>query len=406
MSTTHPSIESVVDQVSQLLLREVGLRPEPPLRGRLRRCIRDDAMAQGQDLDSYVATLHAGSDALQSLLNRITVQETAFFRHAEHFEVLGRDILPGLRRPVTIWSAACANGQEAFTLAMLLDEQRIDGSVIATDLSTAAVQRTQAARYAPRELSGLSAERRARYLTRHGDEWQINQSLRDRVTIFRHNLLDPIPNQARTCQVIFCRNVLIYFSPEHARTFLDLVADTLPASWLFLGAAETMWQVSDRFDAVRLGGTFAYRQRTAKTRPSAHPPQDAKPSTRGPRRVRFPSPLAAAPETKRPAPEDDVAVTIRLTRAGQQASAAGDSPSAVVAFRKCAYLAPHDPMTHLHLGLALESAGDRPSAQRAYAAARHALTASDPAQTEDATEGYTMADLIRLLDFKQQAGTP
>ena len=78
----------------------------------------------------------------------------------------------------------------------------------------------------------------------------------------------------------------------------------------------------------------------------------------------------------------------------------------MVAFRKHAYLAPHDPMAQLHLGLALESAGDEPSARRAYAAARHALTQTDPADIHHAAEGYTTADLIRLLDSKQQAVTP
>ena len=157
---------------------------------------------------------------LQGLLNRVTVQETAFFRHPEQFEVLARDVLPTLPRPVKIWSAGCANGQEPFSLAMLLEEQGIAGSVIGTDLSTTALQRTVAARYVTRELSGLSPRRIARHLTRTRDSWQINPAIRGRVRTLYHNLLDPLPLEVQSCQVIFCRNVLIYLSPDHTRAFL------------------------------------------------------------------------------------------------------------------------------------------------------------------------------------------
>ncbi len=77
----------------------------------------------GHDLNTYATAVATGGHTLQSLLDRVTVQETAFFRHPEHFAVLARDILPTLSPPVMIWSAACANGQEAVSLAMVLEEQ-------------------------------------------------------------------------------------------------------------------------------------------------------------------------------------------------------------------------------------------------------------------------------------------
>jgi chemotaxis protein methyltransferase CheR len=153
--TNSQALETVVDRVAELLRLRIGLRPDPTLRGRVRRAIRDEASQHGQDLATYFDILVVGSNALQSLMNRVTVQETAFFRHPEHFEVLARDVLPTLPRPATIWSAGCANGQEAFSMAMLLEEQGIDVPVIATDLSTTALQRTSVARYTRRELSGL-----------------------------------------------------------------------------------------------------------------------------------------------------------------------------------------------------------------------------------------------------------
>ena len=195
-------VEAAVDRVSQLLQRQIGLRPEPAARSRLRRCVRDDALSRGQDLDSYVATLLAGGDALQDLLNRVTVQETAFFRHPEHFDLLAREILPTLGPEVTLWSAGCANGQEAFSLAMLLEEQGLDGCVIASDLSTQALLRTRAAKYSTRELGGLSPGRIARHLTRDADRWLVNRNIRDRISVLRHNLVDQVPHEVRGAQAI------------------------------------------------------------------------------------------------------------------------------------------------------------------------------------------------------------
>jgi chemotaxis protein methyltransferase CheR len=423
--TGRDDMELVENRVAELLHRRIGLRPEENLRGRLRRCIRDDASARGQDLDAYLATLLADDHVLQGLFDRVTVQETAFFRHPEQFELLAREILPPISGPVTIWSTACANGQEAFSLAMVLEEHGIDGRVIATDLSTKALARTNAARYQRRELTGLSPQHTARHLTREGGYWRVNDNIRARVSTLQHNLLDAIPKQANSSQVIFCRNVLIYFSAEHARAFLNQLADGLPEATLFLGGAETIWQLSDRYDTVRSGDAFSYRRRADTTEPVRPRPRAVAPEvvvfpptdvvikrtvaarlsaptvTRPP--VSATAPVAARPPVGTPPsrPDHDVVAAAALARAGQLASAAGDVQAAVVAFRKCAYLAPGDPIAHLHLGLALESAGDPASARRAYAAARHVLTQTGSADVDDVAEGYTTAELVRFLDSKQ-----
>jgi chemotaxis protein methyltransferase CheR len=415
--------EAAVDRVADMLLHRIGLRPDPTLRGRLRRAVREELDARGQDLTTYLVSVAGAGDALQGLLNRVTVQETAFFRHPEQFEVLARDVLPTLPRPVRIWSAGCANGQEAFSLAMLLEEQGIDGCVIGTDVSTAALKRTAAARYSTRELSGLSHSRIARHLRPTADGWQLNTAIRDRVSTLHYNVLDPLPPKVRSCQVIFCRNVLIYLTPEHTRTFLDRIADAFPPSTVvFLGAAETIWQASARFKAVAVGDTFIYRQ--------ASPGDSVVEIHGGMRRARGDTdstpvapatrmrPRVAAREQQdrdislvrggnRPTggePKSSSSAEI-LAQVGQDAIAAGDFEAAVVAFRKCAFLTPHDPVAQLHLGLALEAAGDEPSAQRAYAAARHALLKADPDETIAGIEGYVAAELSSLLDIKQRRMT-
>jgi chemotaxis protein methyltransferase CheR len=418
MSPSQPSAD-VVDRVADLLKSRIGLRPDPFLRSRLARSIRDEAALYELDLDGYLQTLLATDGALQSLLNRVTVQETGFFRHPEHFRMLARDVLPTLAAPIRIWSAGCANGQEAFSLAMLLEEHRMEGSVIATDLSTKALHRTATASYSAQELSGLSPERTARHLKQNGRAWEINEVLRDRVTTLRHNLMDPLPDQVRSSQVVFCRNVLIYFSPEHTRAFLDRVAETLPAAWLFLGSAETMWTVSDRYETILIDDAYAYRPRDLTATPTTTDrctPEPSREASRAaplrkriaPQRVAV---AAALPSATRPGRRvssppvvetDGESAATLLARTGQQALAAGDHAAAVVHFRKWVYLAHDDAVAHLHLGLAFEAADDKPSAQRAFGAARRALQESDPSRVEHAIGGYAPAELLRLLDAKQQ----
>jgi len=116
--------------------------------------------------------------------------------------------------------------------------------------------------------------------------------------------------------------------------------------------------------------------------------------------------LARATETPEPASTPAELQTQTQARTGQEAIAAGDFAAAVIAFRKCAYLAPHDPVAQLHLGLALDAAGDEKSAQRAYAAARHALLNVDPARDVAGVEGYASTELGSLLDSKQRRVNP
>ncbi len=424
---TDAGVEALVDRVEELLRRQIGLRPDSTLRGRLRRSLRDEAATHDQTPDQFVDAVSARPGTLQGLLDRVTVQETGFFRHPDHFRVLAETVLPALTPPVTLWSAASSHGQEAYSLAIVLSELGIEGSVVATDLSTAAVRRTAAGRYSGREMAGLSRERVDRHFTADGDGWQVVPALRQRVSAQLHNLVGPIPDRVRGSQVVFCRNVLIYFSPEHAATFVDRMADAMPGAAVFLGGAEAMWPLSRRYETVRAGDTFWYR--LAAT-PAAIPPTTAPapraasgPATPVPPVPRRPSsppsrpsgraagpslPLPVPPRSvpvtsipsRRPAP--DATVPADLALVGRRALDDGDPAAAVVAFRKCAYLTPEDPVAHLHLALALESAGDAPAARRAYGAARRALLGRDPAAPAPTLGGYAPAELLRLLDAKRQ----
>ena len=152
--------DRALEDAGRLLSRRVGLRLDPAIRGRLARAVRDEALRAESDEAGYVARLDADPDLLQELLNRVTVQETSFFRDPGQFAALATYVLPGLRDaggPVRIWSAGCSNGQEPYSLAMTLAESGIgDWGIVASDISTKALGRTRRARYRERELRGLS----------------------------------------------------------------------------------------------------------------------------------------------------------------------------------------------------------------------------------------------------------
>jgi chemotaxis protein methyltransferase CheR len=406
--------EAAVDRVSALLATRIGLRPENTLRARLHRCVRDEVKARGGDLDAYLRALETNDELLQSLVNKVTVQESGFFRHPDHFVVLAEHILPTLDRPARIWSAGCANGQETYSLAMLLEERAGPGSVLATDLSTAALARTGKARYTEREITGVSPLRRARHLRHEGHHWQVNDAVRARVTTMRHNLITGLPAGIGECQVVFCRNVLIYFSAEHITAFLDRLAGVMaPGAHLFLGSAETLWPLSDRFQAVRLGNSFVYQRRdrgsgsaARAVAPAASITHVARRSLEGHDRLIAARTVGAQRRSSAPdhsaVAEPSAAARARLTAtAGQAALATGDHTKAVVAFRQWLYLAPDDPQAALHLGLALDAGGHSAAAQRAFGVARAVTLQVGPERAEASLEGFTAAELLRLLDTLQ-----
>jgi chemotaxis protein methyltransferase CheR len=397
-----------LDEAARLLSRRVGLRLDPTVRGRLARAVRDEAQRRGEEATDYVAQLDRDPATLQDLLNRVTVQETSFFRDPGQFLALANDVLPGLGEagsPVHVWSAGCANGQEAYSLAMVLAESGLqDWQVVASDISTKALARTTAARYAERELGGLSPDRRARHLVAVPDtpgSWEVAPALRQRVLTVRHNLAaDPPPIPAGRGQVVFCRNVLIYFGHDDVVAFLDRLSAWLPpGAHLFLGYSESLWLVSERFHLVRLGNAFVYCNGPAPGLSAATKAMTARPSPAPSPALSQPAPSRPAPPSPSPPPPDGA----RLLAEGEAAMGGRDYAGAVIAFRKAAFVDPDQPVTHLSLGLALEALGDVEAAQRAYVAARGALDRGDTTSIESTLEGYRLEEFTRLLDLK--AGT-
>ncbi|GBD06619.1 Chemotaxis protein methyltransferase Cher2 [bacterium HR21] len=224
--------------------------------------------------EEYFALLtEPGPDAArerQELLNSIVVVETHFFRSPEHFTALVRSVLPELaarRHHLRLWSAGCATGEEAYSLAMVVHREFLPAfpgvqvEILGTDLSSEAIATAQAGRYFPPSLHGMPAEYRP-YLQESGGEYRVVPEIRALVRFAVLNLLEEASVRSMApVDVLFCRNVLLYFSPEVRKRVASHLVDALaPGGYLFVGATETLTGITDAVQLVHFVRTLAYRK--------------------------------------------------------------------------------------------------------------------------------------------------
>lgn len=202
--------------------------------------------------DAMLAELpHPPEELAEAITEAMTTNESSFFRDRAPFDDFQHHIVPALcaaragRKRLRIWCAAAATGQEAYSLAMLLDEMGLanDGwkiDLVATDLSTAALSRAREGVYSQYETQrGLSLPLLHRYFTRDGANWRIAERLRRMVTFRGFNLLDHY-GWLGEIDLIFCRNVLMYFDAHTKAAVLAKMAQTLaPDGMIVLGAKES-----------------------------------------------------------------------------------------------------------------------------------------------------------------------
>jgi chemotaxis protein methyltransferase CheR len=199
---------------------------------------------------------------LSDITEAMTTNESLFFRDTKPFELFKKNVLPGLMetraatKRIRIWSAACSSGQEPYSLAMMLKDQaakmagwRIE--IIATDISPEMVNKAKAGLYTQFEVQrGLPITMLVKNFKQVGDKWQLDSSIRSMVQFREFNLLSS-PASLGQFDVVYCRNVLIYFDQPTKKTVLEAVSKQMPSDGLlFLGGAETVLGVSDAFKPV------------------------------------------------------------------------------------------------------------------------------------------------------------
>lgn len=204
------------------------------------------------------------------LIDVFSVQETYFWREHSQIEALVQQVIPAWFRehaqPLRIWSAACATGEEPYSIAIAIAEAGLGHLPIeirASDASEVALQKAQAGLYRERSFRALAPELREKYFTRVDELWKIDASIMARVRFSRANLVTA--NEASPladASVIFCRNVFIYFSPDAIRHTVRLFAAHMrEPALLFVGSSESLLKLSAEFELQELGDAFVYQRR-------------------------------------------------------------------------------------------------------------------------------------------------
>jgi len=250
-------IGRIVYEVSGISLRD---GKEALVRARLMKRVRALGMSS---IDDYMKFIESGegSRELGCMIDVMTTNKTSFFREKEHFNFLQETVLPEIKgRRMRFWSAACSSGEEAFTLAIVLRENLVDIDsrdclILATDISTRMLQKAGQAFYSKETLREVPPSMMQKYFTktRQGSvpAYHAKDNLRSMVRVARLNLMDKWPMKG-PFNVIFCRNVMIYFDRSTQQKLINRFYDLLgPGGYLFVGHSEGLSAISHKFRYVR-----------------------------------------------------------------------------------------------------------------------------------------------------------
>lgn len=262
--------------LSAFIYDQCGIRmpaaKQTMVEGRLRRRARALHFEKLEEYCRFVLGEGAGSDEVVHLINAVTTNKTDFFREPRHFERLAQNILPGFaakrRQLVRAWSAACSTGAEPYTLAMVMDDFAQanggpDYAILATDLDTNVLATAQKGIYPREMMEPVPALLRQRYVGMgqgaRANEARIHPTLRAKVGFAQLNLMEPAYAIGHQVDLIFCRNVLIYFDKPTQKKVVSRLVDCLaPGGYLFVGHSESIAGFDLPLDSV--GNTIFQRR--------------------------------------------------------------------------------------------------------------------------------------------------
>jgi chemotaxis protein methyltransferase CheR len=398
-----------------------------------------------QDCAAYLRVLLdpvTGPSELDALIAEITIGETYFFRHQEHFDALRDRVIPDLlararargKRSLRVWCAGCADGPEPYSLAILLKRQMADQisgwdvSILGTDINRSCLARAREGGFEEWACRSTSEEMKRSCFSRDGKLWRIAPEYKQGVTFQFHNLVDhtfpSLLNNLSAFDLILCRNVMIYFGPELMRRIVGQFHDSLVAGgWLVVGPAEPNMSCFGSFRTVNAPGVTLY-QKPEEPRVNGPAPEVFAP-------VPLPSmpaipPRRAAPELARTAvrsaPEsletarhyadiggweqaaqcceellrkDNLSPNVHFFHAlvlEQMSRHAGAESS----LRKAIYLDRRFVLAHYYLGLFLQSRGDPKQAERSFENVLNLLQSRPGTDHFPDADGITVAELKRL----------
>lgn len=249
-------------RLSKVIRSECGikmpLQKRIMLEARLRKRLRKFGMASFRDYCDYLFSREGMECELIPMIDAVTTNKTDFFREPRHFDFLAHFALPelikshgaGIRRQLTVWSAGCSTGEEPYTIAMVLNEfeafrPAFHFFVLATDISTKALDKAIRGVYKQERAETIPMALKRKYLMRSKDSERglvrIVPDLRSHVRFRRLNFMDEDFGMRELMDIIFCRNVIIYFDrPTQEKLIRRLCSHLIPGGYLFMGHSETL----------------------------------------------------------------------------------------------------------------------------------------------------------------------
>jgi len=265
MAVSNQEILEVADLVYELCGLVLDETKGYLIEGRLGALLRENNCKDFGELCKKVKANRFG-ELGDSVVDAITTQETLFFRDQSPYQALANRIVPDIvdakaksmfRKRLRIWSAACSTGQEPYSIAMTLadilpDVHTWDITIMATDISDAAIARASRGLFPTHEIQrGLDTRNLNKYFTRCEDGWKANDELRSMIKFQRRNLLKPFTGLGKF-DVIFCRNVAIYFDAATKRDLFNRLGQCLePPGYLFVGSSESLIEMREEFTVQR-----------------------------------------------------------------------------------------------------------------------------------------------------------
>jgi len=277
----EPSPSSITDveyaKFCEFFYRKTGIQFQENKKYYVERRLVDRMAKTGMDsFREYfmLVRFQASGEELQCLVNAMTVNETYFFREDYQFEALVSGILPSLTRrkrpgtPIRIWSVPCSSGEEPYSIALVILEKwdqadAWDIEILASDIDSRILAEAQAGVFGSRSLSRVSPGMLTKYFIRHGeDSHRIREELRRSIDFSLVNVTDRMQTgRFRDIDIIFCRNMLIYFDDVARRETVEMFYEVLaPGGFVCLGHSESMSRMSSIFVPRRFGETIVYQK--------------------------------------------------------------------------------------------------------------------------------------------------
>jgi chemotaxis protein methyltransferase CheR len=270
MTTNSPAARLEISdrefsQLSAIMQEQAGIHLPPGKKalvvGRLSKRLRHHGLKSFSEYHRFVTREDADGSELQTMVDLLTTNETYFFREADHFDTLRNRILPELdqSRELKFWSAACSSGEEVYTLAMVLADalgEKAAWSIFGSDISTEVVARARRAVYPMGAAEKIPRDYLRRFCLKgtgsQEGRFLVDRSLRERARFDTVNLNAADWRPPGRFDVIFLRNIMIYFNAATKQQLADRLAGALnPGGWLIVGHSETLNGVSDRFECIK-----------------------------------------------------------------------------------------------------------------------------------------------------------